>query len=100
MSGIQLQALPAPAPRGPSPGPGSEPVSGVFLLGAAHVSVGYEGKRQKAINQTFSNRPKPTRGQKMLKTSNTFNQWGLKFCGRISLQQSTQQESFLIERSL
>lgn len=37
-------ALPAPAPPGPFPGPLSEPEIGVSLLGAAHVSVGEEGK--------------------------------------------------------
>lgn len=35
-------ALPVPAQPEPSPGLLSEPGTGVFLLGAAHVSVGYE----------------------------------------------------------
>lgn len=42
--GQGLRALPAPAPPGPFPGPLSEPGIGVSLLGAAHVSVGEEGK--------------------------------------------------------
>lgn len=39
---LQPHALPVPAQQGPSPGLLSEPEIGVFLLGAAHVSVGYE----------------------------------------------------------
>lgn len=52
---LQPHALPVPAQQGPSPGLLSEPEIGVFLLGAAHVSVGYEaGGNNK--NQTFSQR--------------------------------------------
>lgn len=42
-------ALPVPAQPELSPGLLSEPGTGVFLLGAAHVSVGYGGERKQTI---------------------------------------------------